>query len=93
MYLRNYRLQKAWLLKYIKSHESEHLWTFNMLKGPKHCLNLHGSSFVIFFKHSKKTSVLKNSVIVLSDILVLFVNILTPNDKYSLSVKVSVQSN
>ena len=93
MYLRNYRLQKAWLLKYIKSHESEHLWTVNMLKGPKHCLNLHGSSFVIFFKHSKKTSALKNSVIVLSDILVLFVNILTPNDKYSLSVKVSVQSN
>ena len=54
MYLRNYRLQKAWLLKYIKSHESEHLWTVNMLKGPKHCLNLHGSSFVIFFQALKK---------------------------------------
>ena len=32
----------------------------------------------------------KNSVLVASEILRLFVNILTPNDKYSLSVKVSV---
>ena len=32
-----------------------------MLKGPKHCLNLHGSCFVIFSEHSKKTSVRKSS--------------------------------
>ena len=93
MYLRNYRLQKTWLLKYLKSHVSEHLWTVSMLKGPKYCLNLHGSKFVIFSEHSKRTSVRKNSAIVLPNILRLFVNILTPNDKYSLSVKVSVQSN
>ena len=32
----------------------------------------------------------KNSVLVVSEILRLFVNILTPNDKYSLSVKATV---
>ena len=32
----------------------------------------------------------KNSVLVVSEILRLFVNILTPDDKYSLSVKASV---
>ena len=35
----------------------------------------------------------KNSVLVASEILKMFVNILIPNDKYSLSVKVSVESN
>ena len=33
----------------------------------------------------------KSSVLVVSEILRLFVNILTPDDKYSLSVKASVQ--
>ena len=55
MYLRNHRLQKAWLLKCLKSPVSENLWTVNMLKGPKHCLNLHGSNSVIFFEHYKRT--------------------------------------
>ena len=32
----------------------------------------------------------RNSVLVVSEILKLFVNILTPHDKYSLSVKTSV---
>ena len=35
----------------------------------------------------------KNSVLVVSEILRLFVNMLTPNEKYSLSVKASVQRN
>ena len=34
-----------------------------------------------------------NSVLVVSQILRLFVNVLTPNDKYSLSVKASVSHN
>ena len=49
----NYRLQKAGLLKCLKSLVSEHLWTVNMLKGPKDCLILHGSIFVIFFDNSQ----------------------------------------
>ena len=36
MYFRDYRLQKAWLPKWIKSTVSEDFWTFNMLKSPKH---------------------------------------------------------
>ena len=39
---------------------SEHLWTDNMLKGPKHCLNLQGIIFVIFFDRSERKSALKN---------------------------------
>ena len=35
----------------------------------------------------------KNPVLVVSEILRLFVNILTPDDKYSLSVKATVQRN
>ena len=52
----NYRLEKAELLKCPKNHISGQLWRANMLKGPKHCLNPHGSSFVIFFDHSEKRS-------------------------------------
>ena len=57
MYLRNSRLQKAWLLKCLKKPVSKHLWTAKMLKGLKHCRNVHGSSFVIFFDHSERTTV------------------------------------
>ena len=64
-----------------------------MLNGPKHCLNLHDSYFVIFFDHSEKKSKKSNSkdsVLVVSEILKLFVNILSPDDKYSLPLKASV---
>ena len=49
----NYRLQKAGLIKCLKSPVSEHLSIDNMLKVPKDFLNLHGSIFVIFFNHSE----------------------------------------
>ena len=52
----NYRLQKEPLLKSLKSTVSEHLWTVNILKALKQCLNLHGSIFLIFFHHSEKKS-------------------------------------
>ena len=54
-----YRLQKAGLLKSVKSLVSEHLWTVNMLKGPKECLNLQGSIFVIPFDNSERKSARK----------------------------------
>ena len=38
---------------------SQHLWAVNMLKGPKDCLNLHGSIFLRFFDHSEMESALK----------------------------------
>ena len=43
----------------------------------------------IFWSVRKKVS-LKNSLLVVSEISRLFVNILTPDEKYSLSVKASV---
>ena len=49
-----------------------------MLKGPRLCLNLHGSIIAIFFEQSEKISAR------------LFADILTRDDKYSLSVKASV---
>ena len=56
IYIWYYRLQEVGLLKCPKSRLSEHLWTVNMLKGPKHCINLHCSIFVNFFDHSEKIS-------------------------------------
>ena len=50
----NYKLQKMRLLKCLKSPVLEHLWGVNMLIGPKHCLNLHGSCFIIFLMTLKK---------------------------------------
>ena len=32
-----------------KNSLQEHLWTVNMLKGPKDCLNRHGSILWYFF--------------------------------------------
>ena len=52
----NYRLEKSDLLKSPKKPVSENLLTVNILKGPKHCLNLHGSIFVIFFDNSQTKS-------------------------------------
>ena len=49
----NYRLEKVRFLKCLKSLVSEHLWTVNMLKGPKYYLILYGSIFVIFFDNSE----------------------------------------
>ena len=59
-----YRLQKAGLLKSVKSLVSEHLWTVNMLKGPKECLNLQGSIFVIPFDNSERKSARKPLILV-----------------------------
>ena len=59
MYFRNYTRQKAWLLEFLKSSVLEHLWTVNMWKRPKHCPNLYGSRFLVFFGHPEGVSVRK----------------------------------
>ena len=87
---RNYRLPNAELLKCPKPPVSEHLWLVNMLRGPKNCLNPDGSIFLKFFDHSETKSAPKTLFLAVSEILRLFVNILAPDDKYSLSVKASV---
>ena len=35
-----------------KKPVSENLWKVNMLKASKHCINMHGSFFGMFFDHS-----------------------------------------
>ena len=88
MYLRNYRLQKALLLKCLRRSEWEHLSTVNMLKSLKQSWNMQGSSFVISLWKSFSST---NSF--LSQTLRLFDDILTPDDKYSVSAKVTVHYN
>ena len=50
----NYRLQKAEIRKCPKSAPSEQLCTVNMLKRPKHFLNLQSSIFLMFFDTLKE---------------------------------------
>ena len=47
------------ILNCLKSRVAEHLWRVNMLKRPKVSLNLHNSTFIRFFDHSKKKSAQK----------------------------------
>ena len=68
---------------------SEHLWTVNMLKDRKD-YSIFAAVFLSYFLSLWKEISLNNSVLVVSEIFRLFVNILTPDDKYSLSVKPSV---
>ena len=54
MYFRNYGLSKTWLNHSLKSAVSDYPLTVNMLKGPKHLLNLHESIFISFFHPSQE---------------------------------------
>ena len=54
IYYWNYRLEKSEILKSSKKPVSKHLWTVNMLKDSKDCLNLDGSVFVIFLDNSER---------------------------------------
>ena len=61
------------------------------VKGSETLLKSARQYFCLFFFLSPwKEISSKNFVLVVSEILRLFVNILTPDDKYSLSVKASV---
>ena len=63
-----------------KNPVSEHLWPINMLNGPKHCLNPHGSIFGIVLDRSERKSAANNFFLEVSEVLRLFFNILTPNE-------------
>ena len=64
--------------------ESQHV------KGSETLLKSRRKYFLITFDHSEEKFGSRNSVSLVSEILRLLVNILTPDDKYSLSVKASV---
>ena len=60
MTFRNYRLPNTRLCKYLESHASVDPGTVNMLKDPKHCRNVHDSSFISFGHDSRKILVGKS---------------------------------
>ena len=60
------------------------------VKGSEKLLKCARKYFCQIFWSLWKKMTSKNYVLVVSEILRLFVNILTPDDKYSLSVKASV---
>ena len=62
MYFRNYGLRKKWLDKYLKIPVSGHRSTVNTLKGPKHCWNLHGGTFIIY-SHNFDGKKVENSLL------------------------------
>ena len=63
------------------------------VKGSQKLLKSATHYFRNIFLSLRKEISSKNSVLVVSEILRLFVNILTPNDKYSLSVKAGIYRN
>ena len=80
---KNYWLQKRWLLKCQNSLNSEQLSVINLLTGRKHCLNLHGTTIILFFPRIWDKLSWKKSTLVRSKILGLFVNTLTAEYTYS----------
>ena len=62
MYVPKYRLWEKWLNKCLKSPFSEHPSTVNMLKGPKHVLNLPESTLSDFFMTMSNTDFKKISL-------------------------------
>ena len=51
MYIREYRLQKTWLDKCLKSRVAEDSETNNISNRSKLCCNRNGSTFEIFINH------------------------------------------
>ena len=57
MHFQNYRLRKTWLDKCLRGLVSEDPSLSDMVNGPKHCWNLHGSSFIVFIDPCQDSSV------------------------------------
>ena len=86
----NYRLENAELLKCPKSHRVRTLMDSQCFKGSETRLKSARQFFChIFWSLLKKISS-KNSFLEVSEISRLFVSILTPDNKYVLSLKASV---
>ena len=54
MYFQNYRMSKTWLNHSLESAVLEPPSPVEVLIGTKHLSNLHQSTFIIFFDHSKR---------------------------------------
>ena len=84
MYLQDYRLRKTWLCKCLKSRVSENRLTDNMANLSKHCCDLNDSTFTKVIDHCDDSSIGKKCLLVLYNILRLFLNTLTADDKHYL---------
>ena len=82
MYFWNYRLEKTWLDKCLKSPVWEDFWTRYMVNRPKDCWNLKDNTFAIFIDQCESNWVGK-TLLVICQILGVFLNALNENDKYS----------
>ena len=82
-YYRNYCIRKRCLLKPLKALASADHWVINGLTGSKHCWSQQGITIFNFFHESEINWVEKKSALVTSEIIRLFVNTLTPDEKYS----------
>ena len=83
----NYRLEKAELLQCLKSHRVRTLMDSQYVKGSETLLKSARQCFSdIFWSLSEKISRF-NTFLEISEIVRLFVSILTPDNKYILSVK------
>ena len=58
--LPKFRTSKSWLDKCLKSPVSEDPSTSNMVNVPRHCWNLHDSTFIEFINHFEGNWVLKS---------------------------------
>ena len=81
--LPNLRIVKHVVRWIFKIPVSQHSSKMSMIKGPKHCWNLQDRCFIRFFHQFAGGCVVK-SLLVISKVVGLFVNILTANGKYSL---------
>ena len=78
------RTLKTWLDKYQKNLVLEDPLTSNILNVPKHCQNLHRSTFIIFNDHCQENWVGKKFLLLTCKILGFHVNTLSTDEKYSL---------
>ena len=88
MFFRNNGLRTTRLDKLLKGPIWENPSTFKILKHPKRCWNLHGSTLIKFFDHSQRNSVGKCRLLEISEILGLFVNTLTMTSIFFVIVRI-----
>ena len=82
-YYRNYSIRKRCLLKRLKGVASAHHSIINVSTGSKHCSSSQRHHYFHIFPWIRDKLSWKKSPLVISEIFRLFVNTLTPDEKYS----------
>ena len=79
----NYCFRKRWLVKRLERLASEHHSVINVLTGSKHRRKYQGITIFLFSHEFQLNWVEKKTALLWLKILILFVNTLTADDKYS----------